>query len=72
MITAAKNFSRALHMSASMRIRASMMIAVAVAAITAFVASPASAADVSWSSPVTIAGNTDVNTQGTLLQGAFF
>jgi hypothetical protein len=72
MITAAKNFSRALHMSAFMRIHASMMIAVAVAAITAFVASPASAADVSWSSPVTIAGDTDVNTQGTLVQGAFF
>lgn len=72
MITAAKNFSRALHTSASMRIHASMMMTVAVAAITAFVASPASAANVSWSSPVTIAGDTDVNTQGTLLQGAFF
>lgn len=49
-----------------------MMMTVAVAAIAALVASPASAANVSWSSPVTIAGDTDVNTQGTLVQGAFF
>jgi len=47
-------------------------IAVAVAASAAFVASQGEAADVSWSSPVTIAGDSDVNTQGTLLQGAFF
>ena len=47
-------------------------IAVAVAASAAFVASQGEAEDVSWSSPVTIAGDSDVNTQGTLLQGAFF
>ena len=72
MNTSVRILSGAPRSSALVNICGSTTIAVAVAASAALVASQGEAANVSWSSPVTIAGDSDVNTQGTLLQGAFF
>jgi len=72
MSRSAETVSNATHMSAFTRIRATTLIAVALASSVALVASRGEAADVSWSSPVTISGDIDVYTQGTLVQGAFF
>jgi hypothetical protein len=72
MNTFVRILSGAPRSSSLVNICGSTTIAVAVAASAAFVASQGEAANVSWSSPVTIAGDSDVNTQGTLLQGAFF
>ena len=72
MSVSVKTVSNASRMFAFTPIRATTLIAVALAASAALVASQGSAADVSWESPVTISGDIDVYTQGTLVQGAFF